>query len=171
MGLRPRPDSADDGVDLFVREHATRTARERRHRRTWHPVGGGPSNRGIVGDRQENGIAKRNCCSSIAVRTVASRTVVRVEDVELQNPVGRNYLGFRPRPTGRVVKGAGHNRERGEREKRGRMLHRRPPSSLLFSSIAPGASTPARMAKGACCQVLTRSCFETTMPATTPNPI
>ena len=76
VGLRPGTDAADDGVDLLVREHATRTLREGGHGRAGHAVGGGAANRGIVGDGEENGIAKRDRRSALAVRTVASCAVL-----------------------------------------------------------------------------------------------
>ena len=44
-------------------------------------------------------------------------------------------------------------------------------SSSSFAAIIPGASTPTRTASGSACHVRTRSCRDTTKPATTPNAI
>ena len=103
VGLRPGSDSVDDGVDLLVREHATCTLREGGHRRAGNPVSGGAANYGIVSDREKNRIAERNRCSSFAIRAVASRTVACVENIELHNLAGRDHLGVRARPAGRIV--------------------------------------------------------------------
>ena len=67
-GLRPGADSTDDGIDLFVREHAARALGEGRHRGAGDAVGGGAANRGVVSDREEDGIAQGDRRSSLAVR-------------------------------------------------------------------------------------------------------
>ena len=77
-GISPGSDSTGDHIDLSVSEHSSRTLREGRHRRTSHPIGGGVSNRGIVRDRQENGIAQSNRRSPLAATTMTCRAVLRV---------------------------------------------------------------------------------------------
>ena len=51
--------SADDYINLGIRQHAAGVLRKRRHASPRHPVGGDPANRGIVGNGQINRIAQR----------------------------------------------------------------------------------------------------------------
>jgi len=51
----PGPDSANQGIDLFVGEHSASALRKGGHCSAAYSVGGGAANHGIVSDRQENG--------------------------------------------------------------------------------------------------------------------
>jgi len=92
IGLRPGSDSTDDRVDLFVCERPACALREGRHRSARHTMGGNSANRGVVSDRQENGIAQRNRRSASAAVAMTTRTVLGVEKVEAQDLIGRDYL-------------------------------------------------------------------------------
>src|SRR5260370_2670160 len=91
--LGPGPNSANEGVDLLVRQHSAGALRKGRHCRATHSAGDGTANRGVVSDGQENGITQGDGRSSGSVRAVAPRTVLSVEGVELQNLIGRSNLG------------------------------------------------------------------------------
>ena len=119
VGLRPGADSTDNGIDLFVGEHAARALREGRHRGAGYAICGGAANRGIVGDREENGIAQRDRRSALAAGAVASRAVLRVENVEVHNLVGRDHLRVRDGPAWRMAAGgAEHARRRPRKQER-----------------------------------------------------
>src|SRR5439155_20840215 len=86
--------------------------------------------------------------------------------------IWRDDLRVWSRPARRITAaGKGQEGDHGGTNENGLKLHGCGSSPLLFSSIAPGASIPARTGKGRYCQVRTRSCLDTTIPATTPNPI
>jgi hypothetical protein len=92
IGLRPGSDSTDYRIDLIVCKRPAGALREGRHRSAWYAVGGNVANRGIVSDRQKNGVAQRNRRSSLPVVAVTSCTVLGVEDVEAHDLVGRDHL-------------------------------------------------------------------------------
>jgi hypothetical protein len=124
-----------------------------------------PINRVVQGHRR----------SAFAVRAVAARAVLFEEDVEIQQLVRANHLRARPGTAGRVA-ASGHHESRHhpgepgpETYARTREVHRW--SLRSFSLMIPGASIPARTAKGRNCRVLTRCWRTTTSPATTPNAI
>src|SRR4030095_15112665 len=60
VGLCPRTDAANDGVDLLIGEHAPLTPRKGGHWSAGHAKCSRVANRVIVGDRKENGIAQRD---------------------------------------------------------------------------------------------------------------
>src|SRR5207244_5035443 len=172
IGFLPRSDSLHQGIDLFVSEHSPCTLRERGHCSSAHTVGNDAANCGVVRNCEKNGIRQSDGCPAFAVRTVASSAVLSVEKFEFHNLVWRENLRVRSRPTRRTTAaGAGRGSDHRGNDDNGLKLHGCGSSPLLFSSIAPGVSMPARTAKGRYCQVRTRSCLDTTMPATTPNPI
>src|SRR5262249_48190813 len=115
-------------------------------------------------------VAKADCRSAAAIRTMTSSTVLPVKEIEIYNLARWDHLRVRSGPPWRVFqRTAACCSQRQHGEQKVFALHRRS-SSLPSFSITPGASIPARMMNGKCCQVRTRSCRETTIPATTPNP-
>src|SRR5260370_10585154 len=84
-GLSPGADPCDQGVDLLVREHSAGALGEGGHRGAMYSIGGGAANGGIVGDREENGVAQRERRSSVSIVAVASGARLRVEDAALAN--------------------------------------------------------------------------------------
>jgi hypothetical protein len=58
-----------------------------------YSIGGGAANRGIVSDRQENGVPQSDRRSSVTAGAVASRTVLSEEAVELYNLIRRDDVG------------------------------------------------------------------------------
>src|SRR5262245_30220089 len=78
-GLRPRSDSTDNRVDLFIREHSTGALREGRHRGARDPHCGGMANHRIISDCEEDWITQRRRGSTLATVAVASRAVLSVE--------------------------------------------------------------------------------------------
>jgi len=57
--------------------------REGGHRSALYSIGSGAAYRGVVSDRQENGISQSDRRSSVSAGTVASCTVLSEEDIEL----------------------------------------------------------------------------------------
>jgi len=51
------------------------------------------ANRGIVSEREKNGIAQSDRRSPVSVGTMASGTVLSVQDIELHNLAWRDDLG------------------------------------------------------------------------------
>ena len=88
IGPGPGTNPRDKTVDLLVGEHSTGTLRESRHRRARHSVAGRATNRRIVGNREENGIAQSGRGSALASRTVASCAVLCVENLKVRDLVG-----------------------------------------------------------------------------------
>src|SRR5216684_628226 len=129
------------------------------------------SYRGVVGNCEKNWISQSNGGSALTAHAVASCTVLSIERIEVDDLARWHDRQFGPMDPGETAAGA-TSQERNDREgnENGPMLHCRP-LSPFFSSIAPGASIPARTPNGRYCQVPTRSCLETMMPATMPNPI
>ena len=82
--LSPGPDSANQGIDLFVGEHSASALRKGGHCSAAYSVGSGAANHGIVSDRQEDGIPQSDRRSPVSAGAVASRAVLSVEDIELQ---------------------------------------------------------------------------------------
>src|SRR5207245_7546014 len=124
-----------------------------------------------VADRKVNRTRERKRGPTAAVGAVAAGAVRVVEDVEVENLVRRDVLRINRTPSRCIVAadekpGREHEPRDGDRA---RQDHCR--SSPSRSRTSPGASIPARTANGKRCQVWTRSCRDTTSPATTPNPI
>src|ERR1700686_341610 len=91
--LSPGPDSANQDIDLFVGEHSASGLRKGGHRSAMYSIGGGAANRGIVSDRQENGIPQSDRRSTVSAGAMASRTVLSEEAVELYNLIRRDDVG------------------------------------------------------------------------------
>jgi len=89
----PGPDSTYQGIDLFVCEHSASALLKCGHRRATYSVGGYGANHRIVSDCQENGIAQSVARSAASASAVASRAVLCVENIELQNLIRRDDLG------------------------------------------------------------------------------
>src|ERR1700686_3993334 len=171
IGLCPGSDSSHKCIDLFFSEHSTRALREGRHRSAWHSVGRCTADHGVVSNCEKNGIGQSNSCATLAVRSMTSCTVLSIEGTELHDFARWHYLRAGPRCAGGTAAGgADQERDRRKSSDNSSTAHCGRFSPFL-SSIAPGTSIPARTAKGRYCQVRTRSCRETTMPATMPNPI
>src|ERR1700682_1488599 len=101
--LSPGADSANQDIDLFVGEHSASTLRKGGHRRAMYSICGGAANRGIIGDRQENGIPQSDRRSTVSAGAVASRTVLSKEDIELRNLIRRDEVGAWSRASRRTV--------------------------------------------------------------------
>jgi hypothetical protein len=99
-GLSPGADSKNESIDLFIGEHSASGLCKGRHCSAAYSIGGGAANRGIVSDRQENGIAESDCRSAVSAGAVASGTVLSVEDIELHNLIRRDEFGAQSRATG-----------------------------------------------------------------------
>ncbi len=146
-----------------------RSGREGRHRSARYPGCGDAANDRIVSNREEQGIAERDCRSVLSLGAMACRAILRVQEMEVRDLARRKHFRIRPgRPREllhatpiRTARMATATRVAG-------VLHRRE-SSPSFSSIAPGASMPARTARGRGCHVEIRSWRDTTIPATMPN--
>jgi len=91
--LSPGPYSANQDIDLFVGEHSASALREGGHRSAMYSIGSGAAYRGVVSDRQENGISQSDRRSSVSAGTVASRTVLSEEDIELYELIRRDDVG------------------------------------------------------------------------------
>jgi hypothetical protein len=91
--LSPGTDPANQDVDLFVGEHSASGLRKGGHRSSMYSIGSGAANRGIVSDRQENGVPQSDRRSSVTAGAVASRTVLSEEAVELYNLIRRDDIG------------------------------------------------------------------------------
>src|SRR6185369_6266293 len=101
---------------------------------------------------------------------MTSTAILGVKEVEVQNLARRYYLGVRGGPSRSAAAAGAEHYGKDCTRKDGTVLHGCR-SSPFLSSMAPGASMPARTAKGRCCQVRTRCCFETTMPAAIRTPL
>src|ERR1700687_333032 len=173
IGFRPRPDPSYERVDLFFGEHSACTLCKSRHRRAGNSVGGDAANHGVVCNCEKDRIRQSNGSSALAVHTVAACTVLSVERIEIDDFARwHDRSQLRSMGAGKTAAGAtSHERNEGcDNDENRSMLHCRL-LSPFFSSIAPGTSIPARTPSGSNCQVRTRTCRETMMPATIPNPI
>src|SRR5258705_8419340 len=102
---------------------------------------------------------------------MASGAVLAVKEIELYDLAWWNHHGIGTRGARRTAaSGASEDRNDRKSDENRSTIHYGCPSPS-FSSIAPGASIPARTANGIYCQVRMRCCLETTMPATRPKPI
>src|SRR5207302_4953502 len=124
-----------------------------------------------VCDRKKNRIRQRHGGSALTVHAVAPCTVLSVERIEVDDFARWYDRRLRSIDPGRTAAG-GTSQEYNDPEgnENGSMIHCRPLSPFVSSS-APGASIPARTTRGKYCQVRMRSCLDTMMPATMPNPI
>jgi hypothetical protein len=91
-GHGPGSDSLDNGIDLLVSKHSARPLSKGGHRSPWHSVYGGAANHGVVCNREKNGICQSNGGSSLAVQAVASCTVLPIEQLEVDDFPGWDYL-------------------------------------------------------------------------------
>src|SRR5216684_919542 len=132
------------------------------------------SYRGVVGNCEKNWISQSNGGSALTAHAVASCTVLSIERIEVDDLARWHDRRLSAMEDGgAIARGASKQRDgRNDRDsnENGARLHCRV-LSPFFSSIAPGTSMPARTANGRYCQVRMRSCLETMMPATMPNPI
>src|SRR6202020_3392438 len=96
FGLRPGPEATDKSIDLFVGKHSAGTLCKGWHRSAGYSVCGYTANGGIISYRQENRVAQRDRCSCLTAGSMASSTVLSVENIEIHDPVGRDHLRTRP---------------------------------------------------------------------------
>src|SRR5260370_24599505 len=80
-GVPARPDSADDGFDLLIGQHAAGALSKRGHSSSLSSFRSNPADRGIIRDCQINRAGEPNCCSALALRTMTSRAVLLIESV------------------------------------------------------------------------------------------
>jgi hypothetical protein len=92
IGLRPRSESTDDGINLFVIEHSTCTLRKGGHGSAGYSVRGGVANHGIIRNGEKNGIRQSKGCSAPAIHAVASCAVLSIEQIEVDDFARRHYL-------------------------------------------------------------------------------
>src|SRR6266436_8858672 len=162
-----RPDSMDDRVHLLVRQQAAGATCEGRHRRSRHTVRDDLPDRRVAGDSEIDGIVQRDRGAAFSSRAVAPSAVRSIERVEVPDRPRILHFGA----SRGLARGAPARRDApGQRDdKHGCAVH--PFSPFPFSWARPDASIPARRTSGSFCQTSTRACRETTIPATTPNPI
>src|SRR5882762_406727 len=166
----PRAESADDCVDLLVGEHSTGALRKRRHGRSLDPFADDATDGGILGDGKVQRIGERERSSTPSLRALAAGAIGVVEAGERSHLVGPRHLRVRRRLTRqRAIANSAARDDDGQDSDEARFAFHRS-SSFPGSCSRPAASMPARSASGRPCQDRTRTCLETTIPATSPNP-
>src|ERR1700730_13149043 len=96
----PGAESANQRIDLFVGEHSSGALCECGHRGATHSVRGCVANRRVVSDCQENRIAQSITRPAASATAVASRAILRIENVELQNVIRGDNFGVWSRTSG-----------------------------------------------------------------------
>jgi hypothetical protein len=84
--IRLRPtvtDSTDNDINLFFSEHAASALRKSRHRRSGNSIRGRVTYNRVVCDRQVHGITECDCSTAFSFWSVATGTVLPVQDVEI----------------------------------------------------------------------------------------
>ena len=126
------------------------------------------TNRVVTGNRQVNRIRQSERRVAFSVLTVAPRAVLPIKHGEVTHLFRLEFNIGAGRFAGRLTTDAKRKRRDGKRP-----VTRSVSSWLIrfrsLSSPMPGASMPARTAKGRYCIVEIRSCRATTKPATRPK--
>src|SRR5690242_18087022 len=87
-----RKDSTRDPINLLLSQHSPGALRERRHRCSSDTVDNNVAHSGFIDDGKVYGTGYSNRRSSAALRAVATRAVLRIESVEVQNLARGNRL-------------------------------------------------------------------------------
>src|SRR5579862_1975158 len=151
---RPRPlmqHALHKRIDLLIGEHAASTLREGRHQGLVDAVCGCATQVVRAGDGKICGIIERQCRTAATVRPVATRAVLAVKHVEVEDLIWTRDFSSGARVTGRSVAccACDAHDARQRREDTANASHSC--RSFLFScspSSGPPISMPARTANG-----------------------